>query len=102
MGVKKTYAYPVAFVLCLFLIFPAMLLSQEPSATKILAEKVRTFLENRRGTWRDLNIPASDGKTLYDLIIKNNYKKALRDGPLGYSGIKVQRELNIGGIQTIP
>ena len=88
MRVKKACAYSVVFALCLFLIFPALLLSQELNTTKTLDEKVRNFLENRRGTWRDLNIPASDGQILYDLIIKNNYKKALEIGTsTGHSGI---------------
>ena len=43
-------------------------------------EKVQTFLENRKGTWRDWNIPYPDGKILYDLVIKNNYKEALEIG----------------------
>jgi predicted O-methyltransferase YrrM len=47
---------------------------------KALNEKVRMFLENRKGTWHDWNIPYSDGKVLYDLIIKNKYKKALEIG----------------------
>ncbi len=45
-----------------------------------LDEKVEIFLESRRETWKDLNIPAIDGKILYDLIIKNNYKNALEIG----------------------
>ena len=45
-----------------------------------LDEKVEIFLESHRDTWKDLNIPAIDGKILYDLIIKNNYKNALEIG----------------------
>ena len=102
MRIKKAFAYPVVFVLCLFFIFPARLLSQDPIATKILDEKVRTFLENRRGTWRDLNIPASDGKTLYDLIIKNNYKKALEIGTsTGHSAIWIAWALSKTGGKLI-
>jgi predicted O-methyltransferase YrrM len=47
---------------------------------KALDEKVRSFLENRKGTWHDWNIPYSDGKVLYDLIIKNKYTKAIEIG----------------------
>ena len=47
---------------------------------KALDEKVRSFLENRKGTWHDWNIPYSDGKVLYDLIIKKKYKKAIEIG----------------------
>jgi len=47
---------------------------------KALDEKVRKFLENRKGTWHDWNIPYSDGKILYDLVLKNKYKKAVEIG----------------------
>ncbi|MGD9175421.1 MAG: class I SAM-dependent methyltransferase [Desulfobacterales bacterium] len=45
-----------------------------------LDEKVRMFLENTKGKWHDWNIPYSDGKVLYDLIIKNKYTKAVEIG----------------------
>jgi len=38
--------------------------------------KVKGFLESHRGQWVDCNVPEVDGKVLYDLIIKNNFKKA--------------------------
>ena len=38
--------------------------------------KVKGFLEGHRGQWVDWNVPEIDGKVLYDLIIKNNFKKA--------------------------
>ena len=47
---------------------------------KALDKKVRMFLENRKGTWHDWNVPYSDGKILYDLIVKNRYKKAIEIG----------------------
>ena len=47
---------------------------------KALDEKVRMFLENHKGTWHDWNVPYSDGKILYDLIVKNRYKKAIEIG----------------------
>jgi len=47
---------------------------------KALDKKVRMFLENRKGTWHDWNVPYSDGKIMYDLIVKNRYKKAIEIG----------------------
>jgi len=41
---------------------------------------VKAFLESRHGTWRDMNVPAVDGRKLYELIIENNYKNALEIG----------------------
>ena len=47
---------------------------------KALDEKVRSFLEQRKGTWHDWNVPYSDGKILHDLILKNKYTKAIDIG----------------------
>jgi len=50
--------------------------------------KVKLFLESHRDQWVDWNVPESDGKVLYDLIIKNNYKKAVDIGTsTGHSAI---------------
>ncbi len=43
-------------------------------------KSVNYFLESQKGKWRDLNVPAVDGKVLFDLIIRNNYKKGLEIG----------------------
>ena len=45
-----------------------------------LDEKVRLFLEEHKEGWRDLNVPYEDGKVLYDIIVKNNYRSALEIG----------------------
>ena len=52
----------------------------ELQTNKALDEKVRMFLEERRGKWHDWNIPYSDGEILYDLVLKNEYKKAIEIG----------------------
>jgi predicted O-methyltransferase YrrM len=50
--------------------------------------KVTAFLEKHSGHWYDMNVPASDGKLLYDLIIQNNYTRALEIGTsTGHSSI---------------
>jgi caffeoyl-CoA O-methyltransferase len=42
----------------------------------------------------DLNVPESDGKLLYNLVIKNHYTKALEIGTLrGYSAMWIARAL---------
>jgi len=45
-----------------------------------LDRRVSTFLEDKRGTWRDMNVPEGDGRLLYDLIIDNGYTRALEIG----------------------
>lgn len=46
------------------------------------------MLDARRGTWRDLNVPESDGRVLHDLILKHKFTRALEIGTsTGHSGI---------------
>ena len=53
-----------------------------------LDKSVQAFLESRRGTWRDLNVPESDGRVLHDLIVKHKFTRALEIGTsTGHSGI---------------
>jgi caffeoyl-CoA O-methyltransferase len=53
-----------------------------------LDRKARAFLERARGTWRDLNVPESDGRVLHDLILKHKFTRALEIGTsTGHSGI---------------
>jgi caffeoyl-CoA O-methyltransferase len=53
-----------------------------------LDAKVRAFLDRRDVRWHDLNVPAADGRILYDLIVARGYKRALEVGTsTGHSGI---------------
>jgi len=64
--------------------------AQSLKENKTLDEKVEKFLAAHAGKWHDLNIPAVDGKLLYNLIIKGNYKNALEIGTsTGLSGIYI-------------
>jgi predicted O-methyltransferase YrrM len=63
-----------------------------------LDERVRNFLDQHRRSWRDMNVPEADGKILYDLVLKNNYKKALEIGTsTGHSGIWIAWALSKTG-----
>jgi len=63
-------------------------LAQKPTASAELDAIVKRFLSENRAKWHDWNIPYEDGKVLYDLITKNNYKRALEIGTsTGHSGI---------------
>lgn len=67
-----------------------------------LDKKVKAFLEKHRGEWHDMNVPESDGKLLYDLIIKNNYKSALEIGTsTGHSSIWIAWALSKTGGKLI-
>jgi predicted O-methyltransferase YrrM len=77
-------------------------LSSEADNDQSLDERVRSFLESHRYSWRDMNVSSSDGKVLYDLIVKNKYKKALEIGTsTGHSGTWIAWALSKTGGKLI-
>lgn len=84
------------------LVFHASLHAQKLREDPALDEKVRQFLSENEGKWHDLNVPAADGQTLYDLIIKGNYKNALEIGTsTGHSGVWIAWALSKTGGKLI-
>ena len=62
--------------------------TQKTATSKDLDAKVEKFLNDNRRNWHDLNVPYKDGQTLFNLIIKNNYTRALEIGTsTGHSAI---------------
>jgi len=91
-GKKMTTNYKIGFnfiFIFLFLnLFISPALAEKANKSVGLDEKVRGFLASQRGKWVDWNVPEADGKVLYDLIIKNNYQKAVEIGTsTGHSAI---------------
>lgn len=77
------------------------LASQTGDNTK-LDKQVREFLNSRQNKWSDWNVPESDGKLLYDIIIKNNYKSAVEIGTsTGHSSIWIAWALSKTGGKLI-
>jgi caffeoyl-CoA O-methyltransferase len=75
-----------------------LVLAQRPQTPTELDTKVKTFLNENRTHWHDLNVSYQDGKVLYDLIIKGNYKSALEIGTsTGHSGIWIAWALSKTG-----
>jgi predicted O-methyltransferase YrrM len=74
----------LTFILTIVFFLPILknetILSWESTDIISLNAKVKAFLESQRGHWQDMNVPESDGQLLYDLIIDNDYKKALEIG----------------------
>jgi len=90
------------FVFCLFL--PSYILINPVLAKEMrsLDEKVKEFFEDHRKEWMDWNVPEADGKVLYDLIIRNKYKKALEIGTsTGHSAIWMSWALSKTGGKLI-
>jgi len=76
---------------CLFLLGPwllSLVFGQAVSPPQALDERVRQFLGSQKDQWREENVTESDGKFLYDLILKKGYTRALEIGTsTGHSGI---------------
>jgi len=65
-------------------------------------KKVKAFLDKHSRQWYDMNVPTSDGKLLYDLILENKYKSALEIGTsTGHSGIWIAWALSKTGGKLI-
>ena len=63
---------------------------------------VESFLKERRGTWRDLNVPEADGRLLHDLIVKRGFTRALEIGTsTGHSGLWIAWALSKTGGRLI-
>jgi len=54
--------------------------SGTPERPPVDDAQVRAFLDAQKGSWHDRNVPESDGKLLYDLVVKNKYKDILEIG----------------------
>ncbi len=102
MKYKSKPMYSV-FSLFLYLILSVISsFSHEIEVNRSVDERVKNFLESQRGKWRDLNVPEADGNVLYDLIIKNNYKKAVEVGTsTGHSAIWIAWALSKTGGKLI-
>lgn len=67
-----------------------------------LDAKVKAFLSGNRYSWRDMNVPASDGQLLFDIITKNGYKNAVEIGTsTGHSGVWIAWALSKTGGKLI-
>ncbi len=69
-------------------IAPLVTQAQYPEAKTDLDKKVLGFLKEQSGQWQDMNVPVSDGRILYDLVLEGNYHKVLEIGTsTGHSAI---------------
>ncbi len=91
------------FVTILFaLLISHSVFAQYPKVENDFDKRVKSFLEENQNSWRDMNVPLTDGKILYDIIIKNNYKNALEIGTsTGHSAIWIAWALSKTGGKLI-
>ena len=75
---------------------------ESPQASAALDAKVEKFLKAQRGNWRDWNVPYEDGKVLFNIIVKNNYQRALEIGTsTGHSSVWIAWALSKTGGKLI-
>jgi predicted O-methyltransferase YrrM len=82
---EKMKIFAVQLISILFLtatLVPIIPLSSAAAKTdsEDLDARVKKFLDSHDWGWGDMNVPAVDGQTLYDIILKNKYTRALEIG----------------------
>jgi len=97
---KTHFIKTAAFIF--MILTSTMLFAQKLIDNPELDKKVKNFLDKKSGSWYDMNVPKQDGKLLYDIIIKNNYKSALEIGTsTGHSSIWIAWALSKTGGKLI-
>lgn len=92
----------IHYLILIFVIASCSVNAQFPEIENNLDRKVKAFLEDNTSNWRDMNVPLSDGRILYDLIIENNYKNAVEIGTsTGHSAIWIAWALSKTGGKLI-
>lgn len=76
--------------------------SQQPTSQQKLDMQIQQFLDQRRMTWTDFNVPYQDGQELYHLIVENKCKNILEIGTSsGHSTIWLAKAVNQTGGKVI-
>lgn len=84
------------FLFALFMVLSSQ--AQYPPIKSNLDKKVKSFLEENASDWRDMNVPLTDGKILYDIIVENGYTSAVEIGTsTGHSAIWIAWALSKTG-----
>lgn len=93
---------PVVMTLLLTGFCSLIFVSDLSPQSQDLDARVQKFLQSRRGAWHDMNVPASDGQALYDIIVQHGYQRALEIGTsTGHSGIWIAWALSKTGGKLI-
>jgi predicted O-methyltransferase YrrM len=100
---KKNSKTAICLVLSMLSLLAAELVQAQPLIENpALDKKVIAFFENHSGAWNDMNVPRSDGRLLYDIIVKNRYTHALEIGTsTGHSSIWIAWALSKTGGKLI-
>lgn len=92
----------IHYLIVLFGLVACTANAQFPPTENELDRQIKDFLEDNATNWRDMNVPLSDGRILYDLIIENDYKNAVEIGTsTGHSAIWIAWALSKTGGKLI-
>lgn len=91
------------FILCLLVAVAVnTVYGQYPPTETALDKKIKSFLQKNANEWQDMNVPLSDGKILYDIIVENGYTSAVEIGTsTGHSAIWIAWALSKTGGKLI-
>jgi len=67
-------------LLSILLISVTFIMAQSDQKQTELDNKVKAFLQSHPRRMSNMNVPASDGQLLYDIVLKNNYTRGLEIG----------------------
>lgn len=99
---KQLISSVLILSLLVFFLATAKVYAQYPSPENELDRKVTAFLKDQANHWRDMNVPVSDGRILYDLVLNGKYKKAVEIGTsTGHSAIWIAWALSKTGGKLI-
>jgi len=102
MGMRKIISTALWAVLALLLVSATPCYAQAGEKEKALDLRVKKFLDRMKNRWQDWNVPEADGKILYEIIVKNKYKKAVEVGTsTGHSSIWIAWALSKTGGKLI-
>jgi predicted O-methyltransferase YrrM len=102
MNKLKILVTSVLFLYIFYGINSDCIFAQDPGNKNSIDEKVMKFFDTHKYSWHDMNVPATDGKILYDLIIENHYTRAMEIGTsTGHSGIWIAWALSKTGGRLI-
>lgn len=99
---RNSRGCPIVLLFLALISVPSPVGAQERSARERLDERVKKFLAGHESSWEDMNIPARDGRFLYDLVVRNHYTRALEIGTsTGHSAIWIAWALSKTGGKLI-
>ena len=101
----KTYIkkfVPILFLAALLMVATSFFSHTANAQNEDLNARVKKFLDTNYWGRGNMNVPAVDGQTLHDIIVKNGYKRALEIGTsTGHSGTWIAWALSKTGGKLI-